>query len=214
MKTSMKNALGAVCAWSLAVAAPAQQALSVSPQINYLTVNRGSTWMPAGSELLIFSNNVFAPGDPRFNFLPMLLPYTNPNPPVFWGVIFNPAPFTLYNTTAIPIHVLWNVYSDNSYTYQGRATVAPLSYSTLSFGTMQLGYIYGPNPPGSVGPGSVGPLLPEGAGMSLVVGITASNEGLIGFWDPYGPTPYYPGFGRVSGGSVTLTPLCQQVDCN
>jgi hypothetical protein len=78
---------------------------------------------------------------------------------------------------------------------------------------MMMGYIYGPNPPGSVGPGGVGPLAPAGHGMSLVIGIYPMQPGLIGYWDTRGPAPYMPNAHRVAGASVTLTPLCRTASC-
>jgi hypothetical protein len=199
---------------ALASTTAAQQTIDLpSPMVNFLRVNVGSAWLQPSQENLVFADNVWPPGHAAFNTSPVILPVPNPSPAVFWGVLFSPAPYTVRNTTHQPIDIFWNVYSDNSYVYQGRDTIPALSYKTLNFSTMMMGYIYGPNPPGSVGPGAVGPLDPGGHGMSLVIGIYPLQAGLIGYWDTLGPTPYLQGAGRVSGGSVTLTPLCRTATC-
>jgi len=181
-----------------------------SPMIDFLGTNHQACCLviPNDQETVVFSANTFAPTDPRYwQFGAPLMPPPEANEALLWSVLFAPAPITVQNTTSSPTDMYTNVYSDNGYSYQGRQTIPAKSFQIINFSTMMMGYIYGPNPPGTVGPGGVGTLLPQGAGMSLVVGFYPLASGIQVWWDTKGPTPYLPGLSRAYGGTVTLTPL-------
>jgi hypothetical protein len=161
----------------------------------FLTSGNADIPLPEGVEVPIFQNQVYAPGHPNFNANMSVRPLVGQVTATNWEVELLIAPITVLNNGHGHGTLLVNIYSDNSYVYQQRATVLPGAYMPIYFGSQALGYI--PNTPGAEPMPIAVTMLATGANMTAILDTRGPAEFFAGLPDPT----------RVAGFGIHLLPL-------
>jgi hypothetical protein len=149
-----------------------------------------------GVETLVQQYEVWAPCHANFGSMPTVRPVIGcPLPYTVWATQLDVAPMTVVNDDSTSATVTVTTYSDNVYVYQQQQTVLPGTRSTLTLGTMQLGYICsdgGPSMPISV---SI-----RATGANLVLTRSTGVPAMLRW-------PAHPDYPSVWGAAVLLLPM-------
>jgi hypothetical protein len=152
--------------------------------------------LPDGAETLVQQYEVYAPCHAKFGGMPVVRPVIGcPLAYTVWNTELDVAPMTVVNNGATPATLTVTTYSDNAYVYQQQQTVLPGTRSTVTLGTMQLGYICsdgGPSMPISVSARSVGADLV----LTRSTGVSATLR-----------RPYHVDYPTIWGAAVLLFPM-------
>jgi hypothetical protein len=194
--------LWALSIWMLVIVAALPLASSAQGVVimSFLTGANTNVTLTPNVETLVWDFSVYPPASPNFQLGQHILPGTlaacaesiDPSRcPDYWAVLVVLTPITMYNDSSRSGVVTMTVYSDNSYVYQYRATVAPRSYVPISAGTLSLGYIM-----------SSAPDIP----MPVRVSVTATERMTV-IRDTGQSTTLLPGAPRVWGAMVELRPM-------
>jgi hypothetical protein len=162
----------------------------------FLTPSDSLVQLSDGVETLVQQYEIYAPCHEKFGGMPVVRPVVGcPLPYTVWETELDVAPMTVENTGSVPATLTVTTYSDNAYVYQQQQTIQPGSRSTVTLGSMQLGFICsdgGPSMPISIS------MHANGADMVLIrsTGVPATLR-----------RPYVDDFPSVWGAAVLLYPL-------
>jgi hypothetical protein len=168
--------------------------------LSFLTGAETNVRLTPNVETLIWDFSVYPPASPNFQLGQHILsgtptacaaPIDPSRCPDYWAVFVVLTPVTLFNDSSRSGVVTMTVYSDNSYVYQHRVTVAPRSYVPVSAGPLSLGYIM-----------NSAPDIP----MPVRVSVTATERMTV-IRDTGQPTLLLPGAPRAWGAMVELRPM-------
>jgi hypothetical protein len=168
--------------------------------LSFLTGAETNVRLTPNVETLIWDFSVYPPASPNFQLGQHILsgtptacaaPIDPSRCPDYWAVLVVLTPVTLFNDSSRSGVVTMTVYSDNSYVYQHRVTVAPRSYVPVSAGPLSLGYIM-----------NSAPDIP----MPVRVSVTATERMTV-IRDTGQPTLLLPGAPRAWGAMVELRPM-------
>ena len=194
----------AVLIWMLVivvvVALPPTSSAQGVVVLSFLTGANTNVTLTPNVETLIWDFSVYPPASPNFQLGQHILagapaacaePIDPSRCPDYWAVLVVLTPITMYNDSSRSGVVTMTIYSDNSYVYQHRATVAPRSYVPISTGTLSLGYIM-----------NSAPDIPMPVRVSVTV-----TERMTVIRDTGQSTMLQPGAPRVWGAMVELRPM-------
>ena len=198
----MSSKLWTLSIWLLIIVAALPLASSAQGVVvlSFLTGGNTNVTLRPNVETLIWDFSVYPPASPNFQVGQHILPGTpsacagpiDPSRcPDYWSVLVLLTPITIYNDSSRSGTVTMTVYSDNSYVYQHRTTVAPRSYVPISIGTLSLGYIV-----------NSAPDIPMPVRVSV-----AATERMTVIRDTGQPTTLLPGAPRAWGAMVELRPM-------
>jgi hypothetical protein len=168
--------------------------------LSFLTGANTNVALTPNVETLIWDFSVYPPASPNFQQGQHILPGApvacaqpiDPSRcPDYWAVLVVLTPITMFNDSSRSGVVTMTVYSDNSYVYQHRVTVAARSYVPISAGALSLGYIM-----------NSAPDIP----MPVRVSVSAT-ERMTAVRDTGQPSMLLPGAPRVWGAMVELRPM-------
>jgi hypothetical protein len=169
--------------------------------LGFLGSNGGNITLASGVETGIFQNDVYAPCHPLWGTMPnvsirpisgcvdnKLDGYSS------WEVELTIAPITVHNTGSGSVVLVVNVYSDNAYVYQQKATIPAGHFFPIYFGAQSLGFISS---------------LPGSTSMPIAVTMTPTGNGLVVLLDTGAPATWRPGesYLRVSGFGIQMFPM-------
>jgi hypothetical protein len=165
--------------------------------LSFLTSGVSDTTLLDGAESIVQQFEVYAPCHALFSTMAAFTIRPVVGCPLaykVWETELDVAPATVMNPGASPVLLTATVYSDNGYVFQQQQTIQPGSRATVSFGSLQLGYI-----------------CSDGYPMPITVSLRASGSNLVlirSTTDLAGArAPKFADYPKVWGSTVVLFPL-------